>query len=128
MSVKLVACLRADLARRQGELTSRGHGVARVGGQVEQHLLDLAGVQVNGGQRGIEIQMQLAGGAEEPFTNFATMEKKIVQIDVAEFEHLPATEGEQLANQRGGTVGGLLNLSQRRVIRIAGAMRFEQHA
>jgi hypothetical protein len=54
-----------DVGRFDDELASLGHGVAGVDGQVEQHLLQLAGVGLDGAQGRAQFDVLAEDTAEQ---------------------------------------------------------------
>ena len=93
-----------------GQGPAAGHGVAGVDGEVDQDLLDLAGVGGDGGQVAGQVGGELDVLAEGPLEQLADVGDEVVEVQDAGLDDFPAGEGQQLAGQPGGAFGGLLDL------------------
>ena len=78
-----------------------GHRVARVQGEVEQHLLHLAGIGLNRIQPGLEHRHQLDPLAEDTAQHLDGLGDERVQLERPRLEGLAPAEREQLSGQRG---------------------------
>ena len=97
------------LAVRMEILPPLRHGVFGVDDEIHDDLLELAGIGASAADGGSE-----AGGEFDIFADEGAQETLHVgddgvDVDDFEFEKLFAAEGEELAGQSGGAVGGLLN-------------------
>ena len=103
------------------------HGVARVHGQVHQDLLELArvGVDVPGVRPQGEEQLHVL--ADEPPQHRADLLDHRVEVQVLPLQHLLAAEGQELAGEAGGAIGGLLDLLHAAAERIVGLQPAEEH-
>jgi len=83
----------------------RGHGVARVDGEVQEDLFEHAEVGLDGGQRGGKVEIQRDVLAEDAPQHLADVADRLIQINELGLEHLLAAEGEELPGEfrrRGG--------------------------
>jgi len=85
------------------------HRVARVDGEVDQHLLELRAVGVHGRKVERRPQGQLDVLADEPPQQAAERADHRVEIEPRRLQHLLAAEGEQLLGQRARALGRLLD-------------------
>ena len=102
----------------------RGHGVAGVDGQVQQHLLHHAGVGLDHRRRLAVIQLQRHVLAQKPAEHVRHVADDFVHVQLLGLDELAAAEGEQLPRQPGGAFGGLGDLLggfSRRLVRLAAA-------
>ena len=88
------------------------HRVACVDGEIDDHLLDLAGVGADGAEPGAGADVELDVLAEQALQRAADLGDDRVQVERPRLEHLPAAEGEQLLRQLGGAVGSPLDLAE----------------
>ena len=93
-----------------GEHAARRHGVARVDGEVDHDLLDLAGVGVHRAEAIGERGAQLDVLADEAAQHHRQVVHERVQIERARLQDLLAREGQQLRRQRGRAQGGAMDL------------------
>ncbi len=107
-------------------LSARGHGVAGMGGKVEQHLLDAVGVHPDRSQGRVEVQPQINGRAEQALEDLGAMEDDVVEVEKDGVQHLLAADGQQLTDQGRQPFAGLLDQRQRFVIGIVRPMGVEQ--
>ena len=105
-----VSFVERDVKSLKRELAAVGHCVARVHGQVHDDLLDLSGVgfdstQIRAGDHyHVDVFADQAIQQLEIFCNYR------VQVEDFGGEHLLAAEGQQLASECGGAVGGVGDL------------------
>ena len=94
---------------RDRQRAASRHGVPRVQGKVDQHLLDLAGIRLHvtevGGERGHHLDLLPDQAAE----HLVGVDDDRVQVDDARLQHLLAPEGEQLLRQRRSALCRLLD-------------------
>jgi hypothetical protein len=90
------------------EASARRHGIASVHGQVDDHLLELAGVGLDAGA-GRRLDHELDILAEQPLQHGAQALNDRVGIDHARLQELLATEGQELTGQGASPLGGLLD-------------------
>ena len=98
-----------------------GHRVAGVDGQVHQHLLDLRRVDADAPEGGVEPRHDLDVLAEERPQHARGVRDEGVEVDDLRLQHLLAAEGEELAHEARGPLGGahdVLHLAQARVVRV----------
>ena len=86
-----------------------GHGVAGIDHEVDDHLLDRRGVGEQGREERGDFPMQIDIGADEPSEKRFQFVDDGMQVDKLGLGDLFAGENEQLARERGGTVGGGLH-------------------
>ena len=108
------------------ELAARGHGVARVDRKIHDDLLDLAGVGAYRPELRAGSHHQIDVFADHAGEHFQVFGGDVVEIDDARGEHLLAAEGEQLAGQRRGALGGAGDLLRRAAQMRFGAEAFEK--
>ena len=92
------------------ERAALGHGIARVDGEIEQHLLHHAGISLHQGRLRKVIQLQRDVLAENARQHFGHVRDDFIQVEAARLHDLAAAESEQLARQGGGAFGGLGHL------------------
>ena len=92
------------------ELPAARHRVAGVDGQVDQDLLDLAGVGQHraqpGGQVGGQLHVLAQGAQQQLLDSF----DDVVEVQHAGLDDIAAGEGQQLVGEPGGALGGPLDL------------------
>ena len=103
------------------ESAARGHGVAGVGGEVEQHLLDLDRVREDERHLGVGVEPD-----DDVLPDKSTQQRHRVARHLGQIErrrvHLrSAAEREQPARQLGRALGGMLDLEHVRPRRSPGA-------
>ena len=96
------------------ESTALGHGVAGVDREVHEDLRDLAGIGKHIAERGVEGEDERDVFAQQPFEKTGGLLDDGVWVEALHFEYLVAAEGEQLAGERNGAVGGGLDHLQAR--------------
>ncbi len=103
--------LPVDTAHGELDLAARGHCVAGVEHEVRDHLFDLAAVGTHaaaGRHGGRELHVV----AQEPRDQSLELLDDVAEIEDLCQEHLVAAEGEQLAGERRGTIGGAHDLQR----------------
>ena len=109
-----------DVARLDGEAAAVGHGVARVDGEVQDHLLELARVGAHGGEIGSERGGELNVLADQPPQHRLQVGDDGIELEQLGREHLAAAVGEQLPGEVGGAGGGFADLLEIVAHRVAG--------
>ena len=99
-----------DVAGLDGELAAARHGVAGVDRQIDEHLVDLAGV----GLDAREVRPRHDGQFDVLVEQLAEHQLRVADLRI-EVEHLghadvAAAEGEQLRGEADGAVGSLVDL------------------
>ena len=92
------------------KLAAPGHGIARIDGQIQDHLLDLSGIGFHRSELRIGRERILDVLADQAREHLAHFGDDGVQVDHARLQHLHAAEGQQLARHGNGAAGGFLNL------------------
>ena len=101
-----------DVRRLEGEHAAVGHGVARVDGEVQQHLDELVLVDLHLAQVGAERSPQLDVGTEGPARAAVSVSETIVLSDsTAGLQGLAAREGEYALGQAARPLGRRLDLA-----------------
>ena len=93
----------------QNELSTRGHGIAGIDGQIHNDLVDLSRVHLNASQVGIERGHQFYVLANQVVKHLFNIGNQRVQIQYARLENLPSAEGQELARERSGSLAGFMN-------------------
>ena len=91
---------------RHEQASASGHGVAGVDGQVDDGLLQVVGVGANGIERIGQAQLEFDILADQAAEHFFGAGDDVVDIDHGGLHHLAAAEGQQLAGDGSGAVGG----------------------
>jgi hypothetical protein len=94
------------LADGDRDAAAAGHGVARVDHQVQQHLLDLRGIDPRRARPGRRADVEVHVLAERTGQDALGAAHGLAQIHHLRVGSLPAGEGEQPPHQRGGAIGG----------------------
>ncbi len=109
-----VRLIESDVGRLNGQPAAARHGVARVDGQVHQHLFDLAGIGADAPQ----VRSQDGGNrdvfAQETTQHLLDADDDGVEVEDLGRQHLLAAEGQELARQRRRSLPGLAHLFQQR--------------
>jgi hypothetical protein len=100
---------RADVGGADDQPSTVRHGVAGIDGQVHDDLLDLTRVGLDAPERGLGHRHQVDRFADQPLEHGLHAGHDAVQVEHLGRQHLLAAEGEQLARERRGLVGGLAN-------------------
>ena len=97
------------VVRVDGQGSTFGHGIAGVDNQVQQHLLDLAGIGLDLPQvrRGLRHQFNIL--ANQAMQHLVQIDNQFVQVDPAGFNDLPAGESQQLTGEVRRAFGALLD-------------------
>ena len=102
------------------------HRVAGVGGEVEDHLLELRAVGLDRREVGREPDADADVVADDPAQHRLHVGDDLVEVEHARVQHLPAAEGQQLARERrrpGAAARAISASSSRAVARRAGSRR-----
>ena len=97
-------------ARLDDELPAVRHGVARIDGEIQQRVLDLAGIDHDHRQLFGEPRLDLDGGAEAAPQQIDHARDERIEIGRLGVQGLPPPEGEQPLGELGAELGGLLGL------------------
>ena len=98
------------VARLDPEAPAHGHRVARVQRQVQQDLLDLAGVRPHRPERRARTDVELDVLGDHPLQHRRDAVHDGVQVERVRAAARRAAEREQLVGERRGTLGGLDHL------------------
>jgi hypothetical protein len=101
-----------DVPRPDLERASGGHRVARIGDEVEQHLLELAGIHSGGAQMLAELGGDLDVLAHQPAHQRLERRDGRVEIDHRGHHHLSPRVRKKLRGERGRPARGLLDLPE----------------
>ncbi len=96
-----------DIAGGDAELAAAGHCVAGVDRRVEHRGLELGGIDLDRPSAGAEIEHHPDRAADGARRHLGEGVEAQVEVDHLGLERLAAAEGEQVAGQRGGAVGGV---------------------
>ena len=94
------------------QVAAARHGVTRVDGEVDQDLPDLAGIGQHAAQVGGQVVGQLDVLTEGAAQQVQYLGDQVVEVQHARLDNVAAGEGEQLASEPGGPLGGDLDLHQ----------------
>ena len=119
--------VRVEVAGDDAEFAAVGHGIAGVGGEIDQDLLELRRVRDDQPQPGVQRRLDPNVFADGAFEQAAQILDDGVDVDRGGPQHLAAAEGEQLAGQGGGALAGFFDLLEVRVDRLVRADLVEQH-
>ncbi len=100
--------------------------IARVDGEVDDHLLELARVGPHGPEIAVMMGLERDLGAEQPLEQLADLGDHVGQLQHFGLQRLLAAEREQLAGQRGRAVRVGLDLLDVVVVAVAGRVP-QQH-
>ena len=95
-----------DGTRLEGEQPAVGHGVAGIDGEVHHHLLDLGRIGEDQRQVRSRVDDHLDVLTDDPLDELHHVGERLVEVDEAAVELLPAPEGEQLPGEHGGATTG----------------------
>jgi len=87
-----------------------GHGIARVHGQVEHHLLNLAGIGLDLPEVGRQIRGQIDVLADESAEHLLKVGNQVVEVEDLWGHQLFAAKGEELPSQGGSLQAGLFDI------------------
>ena len=100
------------VARRDHDAAAAGDRVAGVQDQVDQHLLDLPGVDAHRQRLARQLEAQLHVVPHQPAEQQAARAQHVVQVDVLDPGHLAAGEQQQLAAERRAAADVGLDLAE----------------
>src|SRR5262249_47901221 len=103
-----VVLVQLDIRRLDHQLAALGHGVAGVGDEIENDLVNLARVRLDIPELGLQFGEGLNVFAEQAKHHLVVGEKGI-EIENGRLDDLFAAEEEQLARESGGAFGGALD-------------------
>ena len=105
----------------EGEFSAFGHGLAGVDGEVDDDLLDLDGIGVDGAQfiGGAEVEADIL--AEETGQDPDHVFEEEVEVEVSGLKYAAAAEGEQLRGEGGGAFCGLADFGEVGICGVVGA-------
>jgi hypothetical protein len=129
--LRVAAGLRAVEFHRGGaddELAALRHRVAGVHHEVDDDLLDVALVGVDGGEAGGELAAEVNVLADELGEHLVQIAHDGVQVEHLGLHDLLAAEGEELAGEGGGALGGEGDLVERIGDVLFEIVRGEMHA
>ena len=87
-----------------------GHRIAGIDRQVHDDLLDLAGIGLDRAKVRARDHDQIDVFADQAGEHLQVFRDDAVQVEHLGCEHLLAAEGQQLAGERGGALGGIGDL------------------
>ena len=88
--------IKANAARLNGQFAATGHGVARVDGQIQDDLFDLALIRFHRPERRIERRLQFDILAEKARQHFRHILNNCIEIQYLSFQHLLPAECQKL--------------------------------
>ena len=88
-----------------GQRAAVGHRVARVDGEVDQHLLELRAIGEHGQQAGADGDAQRDALAQRAVEQALEVAQQAADVEHLGLDHLAAAEHEQLARERRGAIG-----------------------
>ena len=92
------------------ELAAVRHGVARIDGEVHDHLLELVQVRLDRPDVAAVTDLELDRLAEQPGEQHGDVGERLVELDHLRPKRLPPRERQELPHQAGGAVGVLLDV------------------
>src|ERR1700761_1673435 len=95
-----ISVIQVDVTGFDNQLSTVGHRVPRVHGQIHDDLLDLPWVSFHGTQRGIQSRAELDIFADETFEHLLDLDEHAVQIQASRLEYLLTAKCQQLARER----------------------------
>ena len=122
-----VGIVEGDAGGANADFAAVGHGVFGVDHEIHDDLLELAGIGAGAADGGGEAGGEFDIFADERAEETLHVGDDGVDVDDLEFEKLFAAEGEELASERGGAIGGLLNGFGFGMQRVAGSELVEQN-
>ena len=99
-----------DIGGADDELTAIGHGVARIDREVDDHLLELMQVGLDGPEVAAAFELQLDVLAEQAAEQDRQLGQHVAELQALRPQGLLAREGEQLAHEAGSAVRVLLDV------------------
>ena len=118
--------IQIDIRSLDCQATALRHRVARINGEIQDHLLDLAAVGLDQAHVGSGRGLQLNVLADQPSQNSLHVHKNALNADYFGRQHLFSTESKQLARERGGPLRGRLDLFRVTPQRIAGGQTIRE--
>ena len=103
-----LAC--ADVGGADRQRAAARHRVARVDGEVDDDLFELALVDLGEAEIAAVHELQLDILADQPAQQVRQLDQHVGDVEDARLQGLLAREGQQLAHEIGGAVGVLLDL------------------
>ena len=99
-----------DIGGADGQGAAIRHGVARVDGEIDDDLLELALIDLDEAEVAAMHDLELDVLADEAAQQMRQIRERVGDVEDARLQGLLAREGQQLAHQIGGAVGVLLDL------------------
>src|SRR5580700_7058392 len=121
-----VAVINDQVLRFDGELAAERHGVAGVDGEIEEDLLELAGVGFDAAEGIAEAQAELDVFTNQAAEELAHVGDEFVEVEDLGLKDLHAAEGEHLAGEGSGAVGCFANLLATAVEGLVGLQAVEK--
>ncbi len=103
-----------------GEPPSARHRVSSVDREVDDGVLELAGVHLDGADARVGFEAELDVLADQRQEQPASLGEHLVDAHELRMEHLAAAEGEELSREVRGSLAGLADLEQERAARVIG--------
>ncbi len=101
-----------DVFGRDRDRAALGHRVARIDAEIEQHLLELPRVGLEPPDFRAELRHDLDVLADHAPQHFFHVAHRVVDVDDAQKERLPAAEGEELVRERSREVRRLADFRE----------------
>jgi hypothetical protein len=98
MGHRAVGCDEQNL-RGHRECPAGRHGIFRVYGQIQHHLIDLSSVCANRAGLRVQISDQADVFADQPFDHRTDGRERLIEIEDLERQHLAPAEGQKLLGQ-----------------------------
>ena len=89
--------IQQGIAGSDGQLPPLRHGVARIDGQVQEHLLDLAGIGLHQPKIGGQIGDKIDVFADKASEHLLEVGDEIIEVEDLRSQQLFAAEGQELA-------------------------------
>ena len=100
----------------QRNRAARGQGVGGVDDEVDEHLIDLSGIDAHGRNPRVQVQDDDHVVRHQPAQHRLDVAERLVEIDNARLQNLAAAEGQQLMRQPRGSTRRFRELLERIVI------------
>src|SRR5205814_66890 len=100
-----------DLIELDVNPASRGHRIAGVDDQVDEHLLDLTGIAAYASEAGLTHEGELDVFANQPAQHVFRLRDDLFEREDLRHQHLTTAEEEELTRQAGRTVGRVDDLA-----------------
>ena len=104
-----IVFVKGHVGRADGQGAAIGHRITGVDNQVQQHLLDLAGIGFDLAQVGRGLRHQFDVLANQAAQHLVQIDDQFVQIDPAGLNDLPTGESQQLTGEVRRALGTLLD-------------------